>query len=114
MLKLNQRLQHQGIDEGTADAICLDFDLGAAYYGRWAESRVKATKEVPDNRSKRRKPMKQVPKYKTLAAALGITESEGRAESVSQEEVNEIDEMVDKLRRDPAALIEFLKLNGEG
>lgn len=94
--------------------ICLDFDLGCMWFGRWTDERARATKEVPLTRKEKRKQTKQVPKYRTLNEVLGISPSDSRPADEPEPVNPVIEQKVDQLRRDPAALVEFLREIGAG
>jgi hypothetical protein len=120
VLRLGRKFQAQGLDDGAAAAICLDFDLAVAHFGRWADGRARATREVPVSSRDKRRQTKQVPRYPTLSHQLGLaldhqeatsrTPGNPRARSPVDPQV---EQQVDTLRRDPAALVDFLRLNGE-
>lgn len=95
--------------------ICLDFDLGCLWFGRWTDARERATREVPVPKKERRKQTRQVPRYRTLDEVLGITKSGAAPARPANPPPNEVVEhKVDQLRRDPAALVAYLREIGEG
>jgi hypothetical protein len=124
VLRLNRRLQREGLDEEAAAAVCLDFDLAVAGFGAWVERRLKETREVPLPRNQKPKPVKHVPKYPQLRAALGLHDDPAPATAKPSRKravppggrtktTKAIDQKVDQLRRDPAALADFLRLDGD-
>lgn len=93
--------------------LCIDLDMAFARHGEWVDRRLRETREVNAPTSKGKRPKMQVPKYKTLGAALGIDPEEvgdADVDGFSKEELEDIGQKVDDLRRDPAALAEFLKV----
>lgn len=102
-----------GLTEGAAAAVCLDFDLAAAHFGRWADQRARETREEPLSATEKKKQVKHVPKYQSLDQMLGIAPTNGPDRPVKQrqEATKAVDRKADELRRDPAALAEFLRLN---
>jgi hypothetical protein len=119
-------LQREGLAEETAAAVCLDFDLAVAAFGAWVERRLKATREVPIPRNQKPRSVKHVPKYAQLRAALGIRDDPAPAAGTQParkrvaravtgkrtKTTNPIDRKVEELRRDPAALADFLRIDG--
>jgi hypothetical protein len=121
VLRLGRKLQAQGLDDGAAAAICLDFDLAVAHFGRWADGRARATREVPVSSRDKRRQTKQIPRYPTLSHQLGLalddpqeaTSRTRRGPGARTPVDPQVERQVDTLRRDPAALVDFLRLNGE-
>lgn len=109
VMRLSQRLVENGLHEEHAFSICLDFDMAVAHFGRWVDTRLKETVERDAPRSKSR-PKVQVPKYKTMAQVLGLDADPNRPDEdgFSHDEMEAIRGTVDDLRRDPAALAEYL------
>ena len=81
-------------------------------------------KEVPVSSREQKRRMKQVPKYQTLNAILGLADpteaatkaayrTRRQARAAETATTTAIDQKVDELRRDPAALIDFLRQTGE-
>jgi len=105
------------LPEGAAAGICLDFDLAVADFGRWVDDRRKATREVPVSKAERKKQVKHVPRYPTLAAALGLPQepptARKRTKRTTPETTSEVDRKVEQFRKDPAALLDFLRLDGD-
>ncbi len=119
LIGLPERLALQGFSDGEVRMICLDFDLGCLWFGRWTDARERATKEVPVPKKERRKQTRQVPKYRTLDEVLGITKpgsGTGAAPARPADTgVNPVvEQKVDQLRRDPAALVAYLREIGKG
>lgn len=92
--------------------ICLDFDLGCMWFGRWTDARARETREVPVPKSERKKQTKQVPKYTTLAQVLGLPDT--HAPNKPAPPPPAIEKKVDELRRNPAELARYLREIGEG
>jgi hypothetical protein len=120
VLRLNRRLQREGLSEEAAAVVCLDFDLATAAFGQWVDRRLKATREVPLPRNQKPKSVKHVPRYPHLRAALGLADetpraatTPGRPPRTRTKSTKAIDQKVDQLRRDPAALADFLRLDGD-
>lgn len=84
--------------------------MSCASFGRWVSRRQSETieRDVPKNK----KPKMQVPKYQTLAQVLGMNDPDAPdADQIRSSEREELDELTEDLRRDPAALAEFLELS---
>lgn len=93
--------------------ICLDFDLGCMWFGRWTDARARETREVPVSKSEKRKQTKQVPKYTTLSQVLGMADDPARSAKPAAPPPA-IEKKVDELRRNPAELARYLREIGEG
>lgn len=70
---------------GLSDAVCLDFDFAVRALKRWADRRADDTMQVPDTtpQAERKRRMKTVPRFTTLAAVLGLTGDDETPEDVA-------------------------------
>lgn len=107
-----------GLDPAEVRAHCLDFDLSCMWFGRWTDERSRATVEKPVSSRERRRQVKHVPKYTTRKQILGLAtaedEQKARAEAREEERPPEFEQKLDELRKNPQALVEFLRISGEG
>lgn len=111
-----ERLEDTGLSSEEARAHALDFDLACMWFGRWVEARAQETVERPVSAAEKRRQTKRVPKYPTLLAQLGMT-GDGAAQGPDTPEETadeELTQKVDELRKNPQALVDFLRVNGEG
>lgn len=112
---LKERARRKGLTEAEARAQAIDFDLACMWFAQWVEGRARETVEKPVTKSEAKKRTKQVPKYPTLQAQLGLAPTSGAQGPERPEEVPEdITRKVDELRKNPALLVDFLRTTGEG
>ncbi len=116
ILKMPQKLRDRGYSDDEADAVALDFDRACLFYGRWTDAREQATREVTlTSAERKKKPTKQVRKYSSLKAVLGLAPTrEGPHEQQPALESPDVEAKIDRLRRDPAAMVAYLREIGEG
>lgn len=117
MLWLHEKFERRGLAPGEAAAHCLDFDLACMWFGRWTDERREATKDVPVNKNERKRHTRSVPRFTTLGQILGTEPAGTHVQPKPQDEQQpppEIEQKVDELRRNPQALVDFLRLHGEG
>ena len=95
-----------GLDGDEAAAVCLDFDKACAGFDRWRERREGETRLEPYTPDKSKTPKRPVPVYRTVGALLGL-DDEPR-DRLTPEQSAALDERVEALRHDPAALRAYL------
>ncbi len=82
---------------GASDAVCLDFDFAIRAWKRWTDRRgdeqIRVQDHSPEPNSKQR--MKSVPKYPTLWAVLGLTDTGETPDTMTADP--DVDQMVAKM-----------------